>query len=297
MDFAHIIHSLDGVTRKGDGHRDPETLFLEQLATIDRAIRFACHRSSLRDDEAEDFASTVKLKLIENDYAIIRKHTPPASFAGYIQVVVQRLLLDYRITQWGKWHASAEAKRLGEPAITIEALLVRDGRMVEEIVPVLLRRWPDLTRARIDAIVQTLPHRTRRARAVDINLAADAVGADDVSVHDAAFEKDRLELSRRIEAIVRETMNELDEHDRLIFRLHFDGTMSIAEISRTLCVEQKPLYRRLHRALARMRLRLESAGISAEDVNDLLAAPGTDFDFGFDGETSKTRPSSDQEES
>jgi RNA polymerase sigma factor (sigma-70 family) len=285
------------VTSKGDGPSDPGRLFLEQLGTIESAIRFACHRGGIRDDEAEDFASAVKLKLIENDYAIIRKHTPPASFKGYISVVVQRLLLDHRNAQWGKWHASAEAKRLGEPAITIEALLHRDSRTVEEIVPVLRRRWPDLTRARIDTIVRALPHRARRARAVEIELAEDAIGADDVSVHEAAFEADRIELSHRIATIVRDTMNELDDHDRLIFRLHFEGGMSIAEISRTRCVEQKPLYRRLKRALARLRARIEAAGIAAEDAMNLLSSRGIDLDFGFEGGTVIPRPSSDREDS
>ena len=286
------------MTNKGNEHlHNPEKLFLDQLPTIDRAIRFACHRNSLHDDEAEDFASAVKLKLIENDYAVIRKHTPCSSFAAYIAVVVRRFLLDYRISQWGKWHASAEAKRVGELAVTIEAMLHRDGRTLDEIVPVLLRRWPDLTRARIDAIALALPPRSRRARAVELDLAAEVIGADDLSVHEAAFEKDRLELSRRLATIVRETMRELDEHDRLIFRLRFEGAMSIADISRTLYVEQKPLYRRLQRALARIRSRLQAAGIDAEDANELLAVRGTDFDFGLEGGSLKTRPSSTQEES
>jgi RNA polymerase sigma factor (sigma-70 family) len=285
------------VTSKRDGHDDHEKLFLEQLGTIERAIRFACHRHALRDEEAEDFASAVKLKLIENDYAVIRKHERCSSFAAYIAVVVRRLLLDYRIAQWGKWHASAEAKRFGEPALTIETLLYRDGRTIDEIVPLLLRRWPDLTRARIDAIAHALPQRTRRARLVAIDLAADTIGADDMSVHEMAFEADRLELSTRVAAIVRGTMKELDEHDRLIFRLRFEGAMSIAEISRTLCVEQKPLYRRLQRALARIRSRLENAGIAAEDVNEILSARGTDLDFGFGGGNVAASPASDQEES
>jgi RNA polymerase sigma factor (sigma-70 family) len=283
------------VTSKSGYPNDHEKLFLEQLGTIDRAIHFACRRHALRDEEAEDFASVVKLKLIENDYAVIRKHAPCSSFAAYIAVVVQRLLLDHRIAQWGKWHASAEAKRAGEPALTIETMLYRDGRTIDEIVPLLLRRWPDLTRVRIDAIARALPRRARRARAVEIDLAADTIGADDRSVHEAAFEADRIELSRRIATIVRDTMSELDAHDRLIFRLRFEGAMSVAEISRTLCVEQKPLYRRLQRALARMRTRLENSGIAAEDANEVLSARGIDLDFGFGEGSIVTRPSSDQE--
>jgi RNA polymerase sigma factor for flagellar operon FliA len=280
---------------QSDFSNDHEKLFIEQLGTIDRAIRFACHRYALRDEEAEDFASVVKLKLIEDDYAVIRKHSPCYSFAAHIAVVVQRLLLDYRVTQWGKWHASAEAKRFGEPAITIETMMHRDGRTLDEIVPVLLRRWPDLTRVRIDAISRALPQRMRRPRAVEIDLAAETIGDDDLSVHEAAFEADRNQLSQRIATIVRETMNGLDEHDRLVFRLRFEGAMSIAEIARTLCVEQKPLYRQLQRALARIRARLENAGISVEDANDVLSTRGIDLDFGFGGGANPASPSPDQE--
>ncbi len=276
---------------------DAKTLFLEQLEAIDRAIRFACHRASLREHDAEDFASTVRLKLIDNDYAVIRKHDSRSSFCGYIAVVVQRLLLDHRNTQWGKFHASAEAKRIGDTAITIEAFLYRDGRTIEEVLPTLLRRWPDLTRERIDGIVRALPPRSARPRVVDIEHAAESVGADGATVHDAAFEADRHATSQQLCAIVRDTMKELDEHDRLIFRLHWEGDMSVANISRVLHIEQKPLYRRLQRALARMRARLEAAGIDAEDANALLSARGVDLDFGFGSGSGDPRPSSDQEES
>jgi RNA polymerase sigma factor (sigma-70 family) len=272
-------------------------LFLEQLETINGAIRFACRRASLRDHDAEDFASTVRLKLIDNDYAVIRKHDGRSSFCGYISVVVNRLLLDYRNAQWGKWHASAEAKRIGETAITIEAMLYRDGRTIDEVLPALLRRWPELTREKIDGIVRRLPPRAARRRTVEIDVAAETVGADALTVHDAAFEADRVARAQHLSAIVRDTMKELDERDCVIFRLQFVGDMSVASISRLLRIEQKPVYRRLHRALARFRARLEAAGISAEDAKELLSARDADLDFGFGGGSAVPRPSSDQEES
>jgi hypothetical protein len=64
--FARVASKCDC-----SNHEEP---FLEQLGTIDRAIRFVCHRDSLREEEAEDLASAVKLKLIENNCAVIRKH-------------------------------------------------------------------------------------------------------------------------------------------------------------------------------------------------------------------------------
>lgn len=270
----------------------PEKLFLIELETIERAIRYACRRGSLRDDDAEDFASYVKLKLIEKDYAVIRKYERRSSFAAFISVVVQRMLLDYRIGQWGKWHASAEAKRIGEPAITIEAMLYRDGRTIEEMLPPLVRRWPELTRAAVDAIVRRLPSRMPRLRAVELETAGDTLAA----AVESPFQSERTDVARRIATVVRETMKNLDEHDRLIFRLRFEGGMSVAEVSRTLKLEQKPLYRRLQRALLLLRGRLEAVGVSAADAEEVLNHRGTDLDFGFEAGSPLALPSSPDEE-
>lgn len=236
----------------------------------------------------------MKLKLIENDYSVLRKHDRRSSFAAFISVVVQRLLLDYRIAQWGKWHASAEAKRLGDRAIAIEAMLYRDGRTVDEVLPVVQRRWPEVTHAEIEDLTRRLPRRLPRPRAVPVDLAAEEVGADTESVHAAAFERDRIELAQRVNAIVRSVINEIGEHDRAVFRLHFDGGMSIAEIARTLHVEQKPLYRRVQRILAHLRSRLEAEGIGEAEANELLTARCTGLDLDLAGAVGPRRSSPEE---
>jgi RNA polymerase sigma factor (sigma-70 family) len=280
----------------GDWSRDEaEKLFLDQLETIERAIRFACRNRSIPDDDAEDFASYVKLKLVENDYGVIRKHERHSNFAAFISIVIQRLLLDYRNAQWGKWHASAAAKRIGEPAMTIEALLHRDGRSIEEIIPLILRRWPELTRGVVESIAEQLPRRNRRPRAVGEEIAAALPGATASSVHERAFESERSELSRRIASVVRATMRNLDERDRLICRLRFEGGLSIAEIARLLQTEPKPLYRRMQRALALLRNALEAQGIGIEETDEVLSTRDTDLDFGFAPAPSTTDPTPEEE--
>jgi RNA polymerase sigma factor (sigma-70 family) len=265
-----------------DPSLQPGEFFLRHLDVINHAIRVACRRASLRDGELDDFASHLRLKLIEGDYAVIRKYEQRSSFMAFISVVIQRALLDYRIAQWGKWHASTQARRLGDVGITIEAILVRDGKTIDEALPALLRRWPELTRDRVRGILDTLPARTLRPRDVSLDEAADAIGATAESIGEAAFEADRLELSRRIGAIVRETMNDLDECSRAIFRLRFQGGMSVADVSRTLKIDQKPLYRRIQHALAALRERLEAAGITSDAAIEVLASRNADLDFGFD---------------
>jgi RNA polymerase sigma factor (sigma-70 family) len=266
---------------------NPEELFLHNLETIERAIRVLSWRGSLRDDDAEDFASYVKLKLIEKEYAILRKYQKRASFAAYIAVVVQRMLLDYRIGQWGKWHASTEAKRLGEPAITLEAFLYRDGHTLDEAMPMLLRRWPELTREFAENVLRRLPFRRPRIRLVAFERLDDvpAIFSDP-----PVFEAETENVARRVALIVRGTLARLEERDRLIFRLRFQGEMSIAEIARTLQTEQKPLYRRFHRALTLLRTRLEEAGVSGSDIDELLSRRFADLDFGFGDGPSEVPP-------
>src|SRR5256885_12419233 len=49
-----------------------EELFLANVTTIDRIAAFICRRNHVAD-EAEEFASQVKLSLLERNYEIIRK--------------------------------------------------------------------------------------------------------------------------------------------------------------------------------------------------------------------------------
>jgi RNA polymerase sigma factor (sigma-70 family) len=69
-------------------------------------------------------------------------------------------------------------------------------------------------------------------------------------------------------------IDELPSEDRLAIQLHYWSEMSIADVSRTLGVAQKPLYRRLHRTMAKLRKRLEAAGVSRELVREIAAKPG-----------------------
>lgn len=264
-------------------------LFLEELPTIERAIRFACRRGSLHDADAEDFGSYVKVKLIDADYAALRGFEGRSSFAAFIGVVVQRLLLDYRIHLWGRWHASAEAKRLGERAVAVESMLLRDGRTIDEVIAPLQRRWPELTRAGIEDIARRLPRRAPRPYMTSLDDATREPGVDG-RVDRAVLEREQVARSARLAAAVREAMRRLPDDERTIVRLRFEGGMSVAEIARSLGVEQKPLYRRVTHALRNLRKMLEQAGYDESDAEAVLAMR-PELDFGFDAGNAAGGPS------
>ena len=115
------------------------------LGLVDRLVRFVCQRARVVGADVEDFASTVKLALIENDYAVLGAWEGRSSLATYLTVIIQRLLADERIRDLGRWRPSAEAKRLGEAGTLLEMLLRRDDRTLGDAIPMV--RALDDTRA------------------------------------------------------------------------------------------------------------------------------------------------------
>ena len=133
-----------------------ETFFLDNLALIDRVTAFVCRKYSLTGAEAEDFTASVKLKLIEDDYAILRKFEHRSSFPTYLTIVIQRQYLDQKIHEWGKWRPSKRAREKGDAAIFLERLVSRDGLEMREALEILRRRYPALDSETVDAVVASV---------------------------------------------------------------------------------------------------------------------------------------------
>jgi hypothetical protein len=68
-----------------------EQQFLSELAVIERVIAAACARRGLRGGDAEDFASVVKTRFVENDYEILSKFQG-RTLKTYLTAVINRLL-------------------------------------------------------------------------------------------------------------------------------------------------------------------------------------------------------------
>ncbi|HVT46110.1 MAG TPA: sigma-70 family RNA polymerase sigma factor [Thermoanaerobaculia bacterium] len=254
---------------------DPRELLLANLGLIERIVSFACRRQRLDASEAEELAAIVKLKLVENDYAILRKFEGRSRLTTFLSVVIQRLLFDHRIQQWGKWRPSAEASRLGPVAVELERLLHRDGRSLDEAVATLTANDESASRESVAALAGRLPPRPPRRRLVALDEAASLAAP----AGEEPFEDDRLRISERVSAIVRRFVEELPGDDRLVFQLRFESGMSVAEIARALRLDQKMLYRNFEKRLRSMREELERAGIAEEEVIRLIGDRGAALDF------------------
>jgi len=250
---------------------DASQLYLEHLETIDRITESICRRNGITGADAEDFVSDVKLKLLQDDYAVLRKYRGASSTTTFLTVVIANLFRDYRTKAWGKWRPSAEAKRRGQTAVLLETAIYRDGQSFDAACSTILQDGrANITRAECRKLLNELPPRAPR-RIEDssgIEDLADSSSTDGEVLHDEREARLRAANDALHRAVAR-----LDPEDRLIIRMRYFEGLTIAEVARALHIEQKPLYPRLKRLLERLSAALVAEGIGAECVEWLTSDP------------------------
>jgi RNA polymerase sigma factor for flagellar operon FliA len=261
-----------------DQATSPEALLVSELGTIERVIGFVAARRHLRPSDAEEFASHVKMKLVENDYAILRKFEGRSSLRTYLTVVIQRMLLDYRAAVWGKWRPSAKAQRAGEIGILLEQLMSRDGHGFDEACEILITNYQiDADRERLERIAALLPARSGRQFESDAALVDHA--ADSPTAAILVERGERVRVAERVSSALRRIIARAEPQDRLTLALRYIDGRTVPDIASMLRIDQKRLYRRLEDLLREIRDGLEAEGIAATDALALLDDPAISIDW------------------
>lgn len=251
-----------------DRDLNPEALFLEHLHWIDRVASVACARHGIRGAEAEDFASWMRMKLMENNYAVLRRFRGESQVKTYLATVVARSFFDYVRTHQGEWRSSAAAKRLGAPAEDLERLVYRDGYTLQQAGEVLRTSGrTSLSDAELARLLASLPVRSPLRPVVELrpDVVLNATAGDaraDERVVAAESEARRAEVMNALDR----ALAKLEPEDQLIVRMHFRDGLTLAAVARALDVEQKPLYRRVERLRSRLRTLLGNSGLREDDV-------------------------------
>jgi RNA polymerase sigma factor for flagellar operon FliA len=270
----------------------PRELLLANLDLLRELVRSQARRHGLSDEDRDELESYVRLRLVEHDYAILRRFEGRSTLRTYLTIVVQRLFLDYGNRNWGKWRTSAQARRLGPLAEALEALLYRRGLGFDDACEALLSEpgWGKPTRRHLAEIAEALPPRPNRRPATG------HAGGPAVEEPDYAPDPERAALRRDMAATVGGALaaafRRLRARDRLILRLRYLEGLSVPEIARTLAVPAKPLYKRIETLLAALRVDLRASGVGAGDVTLLLSSsPELDLPGDPLGEFGESRPS------
>ena len=256
-------------------------LFRQNLALIDQVIAGVCRRARLDSADAEDFASVARIALMDGDYSILRKWEGRSSLAGYLTAVLQRLLIDERVRSQGRWHQSAEAKRMGPAGVLLETMLQRDRRTISDALPAIRAIDPALTRGDVEAMARRLPDRTPRPRPVPLEE-VEAFAMATESADTGFFRREAESLARRAAAVIRRVAAELTPDDRVILELRFVKELTTPHVARALDVPQRTLYRRIDALLVRLREALQDEGLSDDELASILDGDFAEvLDFGF----------------
>lgn len=250
-----------------------EATFVEHLPTIERVVSVCCRRNGIGPSDAEDVLSWVRLRFIESDYAPIARFRGESSLATYLTVVVASLVREWRIHHWGRWRPSSAARHKGDVAVRLECLVHRDGHALKEAAEHLRTSGETtMTDHALADLLASLPARPplRPVEVGDDDLAQ----AESVDKADGLVEAAEKATSQgSIDSALTQALDGLAVEERLIVRMHYWEGASVAEIARALGLMQKPLYRRLDRALAYLRARLEASGISRQLAQTVLEEP------------------------
>jgi RNA polymerase sigma factor for flagellar operon FliA len=257
---------------------DPGTLFLQSLELIEGIAASICRRYSVWGDDADEFVSWAKERLVENDYAVLSKYRGESELNTYLTVVVTRLFHAHARELKGRWRPSAKAVRLGQAAVDLEALVHRDGCSLQEAGERLRSaRRTDLSDAQLARLLAQLrerePLRPVEVGADPLEHAPGTARADD-RVRAAEAERHHDRLASALAAV----MEGLDPEDAAILRMHFAEGRKVADVSRALNLEQRPLYRRIERLCERLKEEMERRGVSREDVLEMLEDPQAETD-------------------
>jgi RNA polymerase sigma factor for flagellar operon FliA len=248
---------------------DPGRLFLENLPWIEKVAGVVCRKHRVWGEDAEDFASLAKMKLMENDYADIRMFRGDCQLTTYLATLVVRRFHEYARERWGRWRNSAAAEREGQLAKDLETLVHRDGCTLAQAGEQLRNAGKTgLSDAALARLLARLPAR-QPLRALEVGAPADAPAAEraDSGIGGAELDRHRGALIAALFTV----MEKLPPEERHILRMRFADGRSVADVARALRLEQKPLYRRIDQLRARIRHDLELSGVTAEDVRELLA--------------------------
>ncbi len=246
-----------------------EAVYLSRLQFIeDLAIRLA-RRNHLSREDAEEFASILKMRLWENGCEKIRQFQGKSKIETYLQTIAVNLLKDFRNQRWGKWRPSSEAVRLGKVAVKLDELTSRDGHRFDEACEILLTNHRvGLSREELRAIWIRLPSRSPRGVEGEealLNLSASTDRPE------GNILEDELAIARsRVNVVLEEALHALPAEDRLLIKMHVLDGWKVVDIARVLGLRQKPLYRRIESICKSLRKRLEDKDVHWAQVKELL---------------------------
>ncbi len=254
-----------------------EALFFQHLEQIERVVRAVAAQRRLDVEEVQELYSLVMLKMVQDDYAVLRGFQGRSRWITYLTVVVQRVLLDQRVKEWGRWRPCVLARRLGPTAVRLDRRINRDGMDSAEAIRDLLTRGVDETSAELEALAEQIPRRAQRRLMSGDKYLSMIVDRHEADRRVAASERKR--AANCLTSALASALREIPASDRRLLELRFGRGWTVRRIAASENLEDRPLYRRFHSILRQLRRHLEHLGLSWTEIRAILGRPDVDLEI------------------
>lgn len=288
----------------GDGGEDDAAkarrLYDGNIEVIKAAARSVARALGYSPEDIEDFCQAALLHLLQKPQILARFRggddpEDGCSLKGYLKAVLLRYAQDIYRHLVGKWHSSAEAKRLGVEAEELEALRYRDKLTPEYAVSKLLDRYPDFSREKAYGLLERLKPRGLRESVGDgpLETLPAASQADD-----GAFQHELEKIQRKVQKALEEALAELELEDRVLVKAIFGKGLSVKDFALLQGIRQRQMYSRFDKLRMLLRKKLESLGIGAEEALRLVgwSESALSLDLGSDDERRAEKDDSEDPE-
>lgn len=261
-------------------HRPPEqpppdshALFQRYLPQINQALAKVRRRQHMTEDEFDDFRGDIHLRLLENDAAVLREYRGQAGLVTYLVGVMTNHLRNRRNKTWGKWRPCRASEQAGAHVVFLEQLIVRDGlshaaarRRLEN------ERGMTLGDAEFDRLVALFVGKNRRH---ETDPAVLEETADTLPDPEAQLLADENAVHRAtLNHLLRQALSRLTKQERLWLRLRYASGFKIKAIAKSMNLTPRSLYSRFEQLNRRLRGSLEAAGLSHQDVIQVIDEAG-----------------------
>lgn len=249
--------------------------FVQRLDLILHKLERVAARRRMLPDEREEFVSWALLRIVESGYSVVRDWRGDARFRNYLNVVVSRLLLDFRNHRWGKFRVCKAARSAGRPAELLDTFIHRDGFSTDEAVELVARNHRSgMDRDRLHEVAARLP--TRQSRH-PLPLENSPVPSVPPSAEDGLRRRERRALCLKLQRELDEALGDLQCDDLRILILRFCRGRTADQIGDDLDLDRRRVYQRIETILARLRRHLCGRGFQAAALLDLVGADGVEM--------------------
>jgi RNA polymerase sigma factor for flagellar operon FliA len=241
---------------------------------IEQALAHVCRAHRLRADDAEEYKSFSRIKLLEDDRRRLRAYQGRSSMSTYLHTVCTCLFRDWRNHVWGKWRPSAEAERLGDLAVELEKLTSRDGLDYEQAVETLLSSRSAKSRGDCDDIWAKLKKRGSVVfEPLDDTLAPPSTPRSDLIARQEASQR-----SLQIRQVLLEALKTLSNQDLILVKLRYWSNFQIEVIAKRIGEGRpKRLYRQIDGIRRHLWEYMVQQGVTEQEIVDFFEDTGREF--------------------